>query len=163
MYCYNKETAAAYGVDLPSLPFDTITMVDSVGRERHFNVSTQVVPRYIIVNATESTKNGQPGYEFATRASHKTDIHTVCEKLIKKMERELNKQYVSEHVVEGHRLLGLNGDLIKGRLEFDEDSLDDSPLVVVDGHPYNWSEFGRILRQFEGFQFKMKISDITDD
>ncbi len=138
-------------------------MLDSTGRERHFNVSTRVVPRYTIVHATETTDNGQPGYEFATRASHKTNIYTACEKLIKKMERELNNQYISEHTAEGHKLRAIDGDLVKGRFEFDEDSQDDAPLVVVDGHPYSWSEFGRILRQFEGFHFKIKISDITDD
>jgi hypothetical protein len=31
------------------------------------------------------------------------------------------------------------------------------------GKPFTWEEFGRMLMTYEGFQFKLKMYDVTDD
>ena len=37
------------------------------------------------------------------------------------------------------------------------------PVVVVDGREFTWEEFGRMLLSFEGWQFRLKIIDRTEE
>lgn len=37
------------------------------------------------------------------------------------------------------------------------------PCVVVDGRRVEWEELGRMLMTFEGWQFKLKVSDPSDE
>ncbi|WP_143216189.1 DUF7713 domain-containing protein [Ferroacidibacillus organovorans] len=150
------------GITLPPMPFDLISIVDSSGIEHRFNVVRQVVPKWIILKAQEITPDESSGYQFAARGNHKADIYSIFNKLMKKLEREVNARYITEHTFQGFAQNVIRGDVVKGRLEFDPHSQEE-PLVVVDGKSYDWNEFGRILRQFEGFQFKLKMSDLTDD
>ena len=59
-------------------------------------------------------------------------------------------------------LSGLKDDEVVGRFEYSEmnDGIHD---VVIDGKVFSWNELGRILSDYEGFQFKLKIYDIKDD
>jgi hypothetical protein len=48
-----------------------------------------------------------------------------------------------------------------GRLEYDDNN--ENHKVVVDGQSFSWDDLGRMLNAYEGFQFKLKIYDMTDD
>jgi len=37
------------------------------------------------------------------------------------------------------------------------------PLLVIDGREVSWQEFGRMLMAFEGRQFRMVISDLSEE
>ena len=49
------------------------------------------------------------------------------------------------------------------RLEWNPDPKDDVPLVVIDGQPMTWDDFGRLLMSFEGWQFELEIRDLSED
>lgn len=53
-------------------------------------------------------------------------------------------------------------DEIVGKIEYDENN-ENAPLLVIDGKPYDWNEFGKILKVNEGFQFQVKMIDFTED
>jgi hypothetical protein len=36
-------------------------------------------------------------------------------------------------------------------------------LIVIDGKEIRWDEFGRMLRTFEGFNFKLEIFDRSEE
>ncbi len=55
------------------------------------------------------------------------------------------------------------GDSVVGRLEWDDAEDGEVPLVVIDGEEMSWADFGRMLMTFEGFQFKMKIGELSDE
>lgn len=110
---------------------------------------------------TKQRKGSQSGYRFAVIENHEDDIEDVLDKLQQKIKRNINRQYIIEHDLEGYTLRGVDREAIAGRFESDPYSSQE-PLVIVDGTPLNWNEFGRILTQFEGVQFKVSISDLTD-
>jgi hypothetical protein len=39
----------------------------------------------------------------------------------------------------------------------------DTPLVIIDGKPFTWSQLGQMVSTFEGFQIQVKMFDMTDD
>ena len=55
----------------------------------------------------------------------------------------------------------LKDDEVVGRLEYDDNN--ENHKVVIDGQSFSWDDLGRMLNAYEGFQFKLKIYDMTDD
>ena len=45
----------------------------------------------------------------------------------------------------------------------DDDSDRNLPLLVIDGTHVTWAQFGRILSHYEGWQFRLKISEASDE
>jgi hypothetical protein len=37
------------------------------------------------------------------------------------------------------------------------------PLLIIEGKPYTWERFGKMLTAFEGFQFKIEIKDRAEE
>ena len=60
------------------------------------------------------------------------------------------------------RYTELKEDEVAGRFEYSETN-DEIHSVIIDGKVFTWEQLGRMLRAYEGFQFKLKIYDITDD
>ena len=51
----------------------------------------------------------------------------------------------------------------RGWIEWDDESDGKLPLLVIDGKPVTWHQFGRILSSYEGWQFKLEIKERTDE
>jgi hypothetical protein len=51
----------------------------------------------------------------------------------------------------------------RGRIDWDEKAEGRVPLLVIDGREITWKEFGHMLMTFEGFQFKLQISDRSEE
>lgn len=54
-----------------------------------------------------------------------------------------------------------DGELV-GRIEYNEND-PDVPLIIIDGKPYTGEEVGKMMMSYEGFQFRLKIYDVTDE
>ncbi len=52
-----------------------------------------------------------------------------------------------------------DGRRIRGRIDWDPESDDRVPIVVIDGREFSWREVGRMLMSFEGFNVEMTIRD----
>ena len=52
---------------------------------------------------------------------------------------------------------------VRGRIDWDEKAEGRVPLLVIGGREITWKEFGHMLMIFEGFQFKLQISDRSEE
>lgn len=48
-------------------------------------------------------------------------------------------------------------DKFDGKIDYDRNTEEEVPLIVVDGKEYTWKEFGEMLMTYEGFKFKLEI------
>ncbi len=49
--------------------------------------------------------------------------------------------------------------LVAGRITWDPNEDGRLPLLVIDGKEISWEEVGRIVKTFEGWQFRFEIRD----
>ncbi len=57
----------------------------------------------------------------------------------------------------------MNHQIVRGLVDWGEDSDDRVPLLLTDGRQMTWKDFGRMLMGFEGWQFKLEIRDISEE
>jgi hypothetical protein len=48
---------------------------------------------------------------------------------------------------------------VAGRVTWSGDGSVPDPSVVIDGRPFDWATFGRMVSTFEGWEFSMRFSD----
>jgi hypothetical protein len=52
---------------------------------------------------------------------------------------------------------------VRGRIDWGEKAEGRVPLLVIDGREITWKEFGHSFIAFEGFQFRLQISDRSEE
>lgn len=117
----------------------------------------------LVSEAIEVVKSDeQEPYEFAVLSPFDTDIEYAELQLKAKIKRGINKRYLTTH--EGVLSLTKDNELV-GRIAWNEDpdTADHSMALVVDGKRVTKEEFWKILSQYEGWQFKLKIVDRTEE
>jgi hypothetical protein len=87
------------------------------------------------------------------------DLLALLGRLIERMRRRLSDRDL-EQTEHG---LQIAGQLVRARIEWDEETDGLLPLVVIDGQEVSWEEFGRMLMSFEGWQFRMEIRDRSEE
>lgn len=158
--CFNKMNSFELGVELEEQP-EAIYIPDVQGVMHHFNVIKRILPNGIFLEAKEHVSFG---YTFAVHGELDCDQSMLFQKLVDKVKHHLSKQYLQEITFpeSEQKQLVMVGDEIQGTFDYDENN-EDAPLIIIDGKPYEWDELGKILRSNEGFQFQLKISDLTED
>ena len=58
-----------------------------------------------------------------------------------------------------HAMLISDSNVVRGRIEWDDDTGGEIPLLIIDGNPITWKQLGRMLMTYEGFNFKLEIFD----
>jgi hypothetical protein len=76
------------------------------------------------------------------------------------MRREVGRKYLTANPD-----LPQIGDqnMVRGTIGWDSEKEVDVPLLVVDGRYVTWEEMGRMVMTYEGFAFKLEISDLSDE
>ncbi|GKV65901.1 MULTISPECIES: hypothetical protein [unclassified Sporosarcina] len=157
--CYNAIMSEKLGVDLPELP-ETFSAADANGIQRIFEVERLIMGTAILLTARERWDHG---YEFAVDGELDADQHTLFDQLQEKTKRGMSKTYLETGkysngqtytAVKEHHLIGV--------LSYDETD-SETPLVIIDGKPYNWEEVGRLLQAFEGFQVKIEMKELAEE
>lgn len=159
--CHNDELSEVLGVELDKIQVKSITFKDYSGKDKIFLISRELHPIGICLEANE-VSSGDCGYKFAVHGELDCNQAELFRKLNKKVKEGIQRQYIELKQFQNWEYNTMVGDELIGRLEYDEQEKE-LPMVVVDGKAYSWNEFGKILKSNEGFQFKMKIYDITDD
>ena len=80
--------------------------------------------------------------------------------LIEKIRRALAIKHLT-HGEYGLRIA--DHQVVQGRIEWDDAQDGRLPLLIIDGRDVSWDEFGRMLMTFEGWQFKLNISDKSEE
>ena len=145
--------------DFDTIELKSITLEDCKGKPHEFHFFTQLGPSGLAINVREMIRRGQVGYSFSTHGPHGCSQEDLILDLYEKMKRGLLKKYLEKY----------NGqDVIKdrqavGRIEWDDDYSGEIPRLVIDGRVVTWSEFGKMLMSFEGWQFKLDMIDSSEE
>jgi hypothetical protein len=80
-------------------------------------------------------------------------------RLIERMRRSLSVK----HLVRGEHGTQIADQTVCGRIDWDASEDGRVPLLVIDGQEVSWHELGRMLMTFEGWQFRLAISDRSEE
>jgi hypothetical protein len=127
------------------------------GKLLDVRIDQKLHPTGLYLEAEEITEHG---YLFAVHGEIEEKPHELLQKLIEKVKEGLSQKYILEEVFQG-KVFHSFGDEVVGRIEHDEQEAE-VPLVIIDGRPYSWKAFGKMVKANEGFQFKLEIKEITD-
>ena len=157
--CYNQEVAANIGIDFENPKFPPVMLVDVNGEEHKFDFIVQLFGHRVSIESFESGK--EHGYQFAIGGNPEA-VQKLFNKLLGRMRRALSRKHI-----ETEEFYGMPGDLddmeARGRIEWDDESEGQLPLLVIDGKPVTWHQFGRILSTYEGWQFKLEIKERDEE
>jgi hypothetical protein len=161
--CHNQLTADYMGIELSPFENGIYEYSGKNGKVHRFIINKMVLPVGIGYEATEITKNDAPGYKIGILDDIECDQEYLFYKLETKIKYTLSKRYLETITTpDGRKQTVLKNDEGVGRFEYDEHN-DGIHKVVIDGKAFTWDELGRMLNAYEGFQFKLKIYDITED
>jgi hypothetical protein len=135
-------------------------MTDISGNVHEFHFRTRLMGAHVTLEAFELHDEYPSGYQFQVIGDSEDDLMMLLGKLIEKMRRALS----IKHLENGE--LGLqiaDHQTVRGLVEWDEASDGHVPLLLIDGRKITWEEFGRMLMSFEGWQFKLKMYDRSEE
>ena len=159
MDCYNQLMADELEVD-PEPLIESFSLKDYQGTTRTFYVERRLDPIGIFLEAVE---NIEYGYKFAVHGDLNCNQQDLLNKLMDKTRKGIRIQYVEKGVFpNGQTYNSIIKNQIIGLIEYDETS-EGAPLVIIDGKPFTWEKFGKMIMSYEGFQIKVKMYDNTDD
>ena len=140
--------------------FSPVEIRDSDGLAHIFHFRTNDFGFGIALNGFE-VRGGEPsGYEFQVIGEPDADLPDLLANLIGKIRRAL----ALKHIVKGD--LGpciADHQIVRGRIGCDLTEEEHTPLLVIDGREFTWSEFGRMIMTFEDCQFKLEIRDKSEE
>lgn len=155
--CFNQHMAAHANIDFEHPHFPSLQLTDPQGKEHRFDFVARLLGDEV---AVESYENGVDyGYEFQISGNHR-DVQELFDRLLGRIRRALTRQHLVEH---GGVMTVSDDRAVRGRFAWDDDSDGKLPLLVIDGSPVTWTQFGRILSHYEGWQFRLEIADPSDE
>lgn len=155
------ETAERLGISYQHHDFQPVQFVDSCGNKHTFEFQARLSGVGLTVEAVERCR-GRRGYEFQIMGECHEDPLAVLGHLIEKIRRALTLRHV-ERSEFGWQINEAR--VVRARIGWDPNGPGDYsvPTVTIDGREFSWSEFGRMLMTYEGWQFKMEIHDISEE
>jgi hypothetical protein len=154
--CYNDDVARAGRIRFDNAQLEPVTLQDAAGEPHTFLIQSLLVPTGHLLKAVE-IQDGEPrGHLFQVLGDFDGDAMALFAKLYRRMRDGL----ATRHVEEGS--LGwqvTDGSRVVARIEYDPESDDRLPLLVIDGKELSWNEVGRMLMSFESFTIDMTIRD----
>ncbi|MBU9711688.1 DUF7713 domain-containing protein [Evansella tamaricis] len=157
--CYNKEMEDVLELKLEAHP-EFFIVPDSRGVRREFRINQHLHPMGISMEAEESIEYG---YKFSVQGELDCNQAELFQQLVDKVKRGLAKTYIKNSVSPtGKPVEYIEHAVVVGRIEYDEGN-EDVPIIVIDGKPYTWYQFGRMVNSYEGFQIKVKMIDMVDE
>ena len=158
--CYNKEMAEYYGIEDFKDFIKTYTAVDFDGVSHVFDINKRIMGTGVFWEAVELNDGNYNGYQFEVQTDMDGDQHEAVQRLFNKIHKGLSKKSIETKSFEGQKVRSLVSDEIEGRIEWDSE---DGIAFIIDGKKCTLQEFEKILSSREGFNFKIKIYDPTED
>ena len=157
--CYNKMISEMYELDFEHPEFQPITLKDVDGFSHEFRFRTFIIPTGISIEALEVRNGELAGYEFQVIGDIEADPLELFGQLFERIRKALSMK----HIDTGEYGLQISDDgIVRGRIEWDDESDGKIPRLVIDGKSVSWEEFGRMLMTYEGWNFKMEIFDRSE-
>lgn len=157
--CFNDMVSEEIGIQLEGMP-EEVVVNDYTGTRRSFVIQQRLYPNGIFLQAVEDIEYG---YQFAVHGEINCNQKELFQKLVEKVKHGVSKRFTEVgKFPSGQTYHSIIGDEVVGRIEHDEMS-SSAPMIVIDGQPYTWEQFGEMVKSFEGFQLQIKFFDMTDD
>ena len=157
--CYNREMAAIADIHFEHPTFPTVLLADVDGDEHRFDFAVQLFGYQVSIEAYELEV--EHGYRFEI-GGNPEKVQKLFNKLLGKMRRALSRKHIE--VDEYGGMPGMLDEMeARGWIEWDDGSHGQLPLLVIDGKPVTWHQFGRILSSYEDWQFKLEIKERIDE
>lgn len=97
------------------------------------------------------------GYHYQVLGEHREDPAVVLARLRSRVRDEVGRAYLEPaDAAPGWHLADFD---VAGRVTWSGDGSVPEPSVVIDGRPFDWATFGRMVATFEGWEFSMRFSD----
>lgn len=158
--CFNKEVDTSDGLDrFEHLNFEPIQLVDCEGRPHDFHFRIRLLGSGVALDAFELRDRNPAGYQFQIIGDPEEDLFELLGRLIERIRRAL----AIKHLAQGSLGLQMADQVVRGRIEWDNEEDGRLPIVVIDGRAITWDQFGRMLMSFEGWQFKLEILDKSEE
>ncbi len=164
--CNNQSIAARMRVNYIPLRNKTLTVIDDLGTEHLFSLTQVIHNTGIGIVAEEITNEDEVGYRFSVHGSFDEKQSELLEKLTQKIKKNISVHYIRKQKFGSHTISTVNGFTVAGRVEANilpDSNTDNLPMVIIDGKPYTWAELGEMIKRFDGFQFKLRFLEMTDD
>jgi hypothetical protein len=156
--CYNETVAEYLGLEYEHVEFEPVTLEDQDGVPHTFQFRSRLFGDRLALEALEI--GPEEGYEFSVIAHAEQDLFVTFRGLFERIRRELARRHIEP---EGGGYQITDDGVVRGRITSDPDALDRLPLLVVDGKPVTWEDFGRMVSAYEGFRFKLEIFDSCEE
>ena len=114
-----------------------------------------------LAQALEIQKDEPKGHEFSICGAAEDDLFALFAKLVERMRRELQRRHIEPGDLTRYQIT--NGNTLRGRITWDDDTNGEVPCLVIDGKELSWHEVGRMLMTFEGFHFKLEIFEGSEE
>jgi hypothetical protein len=148
-------------LDFEHPDFEPIILKDRDGVSHEFRFRTHLMPVGLFIEAHEFKDGEIDGYEFQIKGELDADPFTVFGQLFEKTRRALSRKHIQEAGLHGLQITSDN--VVRGVIQWDDDTGGTIPRLVIDGKSVSWEKFGRILMTYEGFQFKLEIYDRSEE
>jgi hypothetical protein len=150
--CADRRLAAATGwPELPQPPKPEV-LVGPDGRRHEMTYRLLRMPGAIRAVAEERNASPAPGYEVTLTADHGDDPSALAARLVAATHALIGRQYLEATDRGGW---ALSSDEAWGRLEEGDDPSE--TRVVIDGRALSWSDFGRLLNAYVGWDFHLRL------
>lgn len=161
--CFNAEIANVYGLeDFDNARLQPIGIADCTGEMHQFNFVTRLLGNMVTLDAFE-VQEGQPaGYQFQMIGDPEDDMFALLGRMVEKIRKALAIKHIND-AGDGHGFQILDK-TVRGKIDYGNSDDDyKEPSFVIDGKEISLQEFGHMLSSFEGWQFKLEISEPSDE
>lgn len=162
-HCYNEVMAEHLGeFDYENVYFEPDVMTDSDGIEHTFSFSSRLIgAEQVVMEATEVKDDGSAGYAFQIIDDTKTEPLDRYKILYEKMKCGLGTKHIQPDDLTRYSITAPG--MVRGHITSDLDDENDMPVVVIDGKEVSWSELGKMVSTYMGFNFKLELFDRSEE
>lgn len=139
-----------------------VTFVDCDKIEHIFQIIKRITPVGVLWEAIEFLDEERIGYIFKIHQDFEDNPMKVLKELYKRIENGLSRKFIEKEISLGKEFSYLKEDMAEGRIEWDENYEGNIPKFNIDGEEYSLEELGRIMMAYEGWNFKLEITEPTE-
>lgn len=137
-------------------------ITDRWKKKRHFRIDSFPVPSGILSEAYEVVTDKREPCIFTVLSDFDADIEQAELLLKAKIKKGINRRHL---IRDGKRLRISDSQVLRGRITSNDDFSDTEfdRMLVVDGRRITIEMFYRMLEEYEGWNFKLTILDLSED
>ena len=160
--CYNTTIAEHCGVNFEHAEFQPITLTDADGTAHRFDFALRLLGDRVALDAHEIRDNPDGGYEFSVLSfGPEGEPLELFQQLFEKMRRGVAQKHLQRCDRKGTQIA--ESGIVRGNVSCDMESDGRLPLLIIDGKPIRWDQFGDMLLTYEGFSFRLEVYDRTEE